>query len=181
MPQEREIFRSLTVEENLVVAARPGAGRWRASTISFPRSPSGGAIAATQLSGGEQQMLSIGRALMGNPTLLLMDEPLEGLAPVIVETVLEGPRSAEARGRSGASSWSSSMRASRSNSPSRRSCSTAAGSSTPARASALLAHPEMLGRADGRRAAAGVVPRTMENPPALRLAGQMTIKSFDYQ
>ena len=90
VPQEREIFPSLTVEENLLVAARPGPGRIAASMTSFPRSPSAASNRGNQLSGGEQQMLAIGRALMGNPSLLLMDEPLEGLAPVIVDALLAG-------------------------------------------------------------------------------------------
>jgi branched-chain amino acid transport system ATP-binding protein len=90
VPQEREIFRSLTVEENLAVAARPG--RWSAPRIwdLFPSLGARRRHFGNELSGGEQQMLSIGRALMGNPSLLLMDEPLEGLAPVIVDVVLKG-------------------------------------------------------------------------------------------
>jgi len=90
VPQEREIFRSLTVEENLDVAARPG--RWMRERVYdfFPPLGERRRNHGNQLSGGEQQMLAIGRALMGNPSLLLMDEPLEGLAPVIVETVLRG-------------------------------------------------------------------------------------------
>ena len=90
VPQEREIFKSLTVAENLMVAAR--TGRWTAERVYdfFPSIAERRRNRGNELSGGEQQMLSIGRALMGNPTLLLMDEPLEGLAPVIVETVLAG-------------------------------------------------------------------------------------------
>ena len=90
VPQEREIFRSLTVEENLDVASRPG--RWTRERVYdfFPSLGERRRNHGNQLSGGEQQMLAIGRALMGNPSLLLMDEPLEGLAPVIVETVLRG-------------------------------------------------------------------------------------------
>ncbi len=90
VPQEREIFRSLTVEENLDVATRPG--RWTLERVYdfFPSLAERRRNRGDQLSGGEQQMLAIGRALMGNPHLLLMDEPLEGLAPVIVETVLKG-------------------------------------------------------------------------------------------
>lgn len=88
VPQAREIFPSLSVVENLVVAARPG--RWTQERVFdlFPRLAERRTAMGSHLSGGEQQMLSIGRALMGNPTLLLMDEPLEGLAPLIVETLL---------------------------------------------------------------------------------------------
>ncbi len=90
VPQEREIFRSLTVVENLTVAAQPGP--WNLARILdlFPALAERRHHHGNELSGGEQQMLSIGRALMGNPSLLLMDEPLEGLAPVIVDTVLKG-------------------------------------------------------------------------------------------
>ncbi len=85
VPQEREIFPSLTVRENLTVAAKPGP--WDLSRILdlFPHLAERQANRGNQLSGGEQQMLAIGRALMGNPSVLLMDEPSEGLAPVIVE------------------------------------------------------------------------------------------------
>jgi branched-chain amino acid transport system ATP-binding protein len=87
VPQAREIFPSLTVEENLTVAERPG--RWSLARVYdlFPRLSERKGAMGNQLSGGEQQMLAIGRALMGNPTLLLMDEPLEGLAPIIVESL----------------------------------------------------------------------------------------------
>jgi branched-chain amino acid transport system ATP-binding protein len=90
VPQEREIFPSLTVEENLQVAARPG--QWSPARVYdfFPSLAARRRNRGNQLSGGEQQMLAIGRALMGNPTLLLMDEPLEGLAPVIVDALLAG-------------------------------------------------------------------------------------------
>jgi branched-chain amino acid transport system ATP-binding protein len=88
VPQERLIFPSLSVQENLTVAAR--AGRWSVERVYelFPRLAERGAAMGNQLSGGEQQMLAIGRALMGNPSLLLLDEPLEGLAPIIIETLL---------------------------------------------------------------------------------------------
>jgi branched-chain amino acid transport system ATP-binding protein len=85
VPQEREIFPSLTLRENLEVAARPGT--WTMETVYelFPRLAERAENRGNQLSGGEQQMLAIGRALIGNPSVLLMDEPSEGLAPVIVE------------------------------------------------------------------------------------------------
>jgi branched-chain amino acid transport system ATP-binding protein len=94
VPQERDIFPSLTVEENLTVAERPGqsSGQWSLGKVYdfFPSLAERRRNHGNQLSGGEQQMLAIGRALMGNPTLLLMDEPLEGLAPVIVDALLAG-------------------------------------------------------------------------------------------
>jgi branched-chain amino acid transport system ATP-binding protein len=88
VPQERMIFPSLSVEENLTVSGRPG--RWTLERVYdlFPRLKERKSHRGNQISGGEQQMLAIGRALMGNPSLLLMDEPLEGLAPIIVESLL---------------------------------------------------------------------------------------------
>jgi branched-chain amino acid transport system ATP-binding protein len=87
--QEREIFPSLTVEENLTVASRPG--NWTLETIyrMFPRLNERRGNMGNQLSGGEQQMLAIARALMTNPSLMLLDEPFEGLAPVIVEELIK--------------------------------------------------------------------------------------------
>lgn len=85
VPQEREIFPSLSVEENLTVAARPGPWHLKRVYELFPRLEERRTNKGNQLSGGEQQMLAMGRALMLNPRLLLLDEPLEGLAPVIVE------------------------------------------------------------------------------------------------
>ena len=88
VPQERNIFKSLTVHENLTAVARPG--RWTPDRVyeMFPRLGERKTNLGTQLSGGEQQMLAMGRALVVNPKLLLLDEPLEGLAPIIVNELL---------------------------------------------------------------------------------------------
>ncbi|MCD2512578.1 ABC transporter ATP-binding protein [Comamonas endophytica] len=92
VPQEREVFPSLTVEENLTVVARKGAWNLQRVYALFPRLRERRANYGNQLSGGEQQMLAVGRALMTNPQLLLLDEPMEGLAPIIVEELAEAIR-----------------------------------------------------------------------------------------
>ncbi len=88
VPQERYMFPSLTVEEHLTAVARPGP--WTVPKVYevFPRLAERRANFGNQLSGGEQQMLAIGRALMVNPSLLLLDEPMEGLAPIIVQELM---------------------------------------------------------------------------------------------
>src|SRR5436305_13786238 len=88
VPQERNIFKSLTVEENLTAVARPGP--WTVDRIYelFPRLSERRRNLGNQLSGGEQQMLAVGRALIINPRVILLDEPLEGLAPILVEELL---------------------------------------------------------------------------------------------
>jgi branched-chain amino acid transport system ATP-binding protein len=88
VPQERNIFKSLSVEENLTAVQRPG--RWTPAKVYelFPRLAERRGNLGNQLSGGEQQMLAVGRALVVNPRIVLLDEPLEGLAPIIVEELL---------------------------------------------------------------------------------------------
>jgi branched-chain amino acid transport system ATP-binding protein len=88
VPQERNIFRSLTVQENLTAVALPGLWTPRKVYAIFPRLAERKANLGNQLSGGEQQMLAVGRALVLNPKIMLLDEPLEGLAPIIVEELL---------------------------------------------------------------------------------------------
>jgi branched-chain amino acid transport system ATP-binding protein len=92
VPQERNIFKSLTVQENLTAVARPG--RWTADKVYalFPRLAERRHNLGNQLSGGEQQMLAVGRALVLNPRVMLLDEPLEGLAPILVDELLAALR-----------------------------------------------------------------------------------------
>ena len=91
-PQERNIFRSLTVEENMTAIARPG--RWTLDKVYglFPRLAERRSNLGNELSGGEQQMLAIGRALILNPRIMLLDEPLEGLAPILIAELLTALR-----------------------------------------------------------------------------------------
>jgi branched-chain amino acid transport system ATP-binding protein len=92
VPQERNIFKSLTVHENLTAVAQPG--RWTTDKVYalFPRLDERRQNLGNQLSGGEQQMLAVARALVLNPRVMLLDEPLEGLAPIIVEELLRALR-----------------------------------------------------------------------------------------
>lgn len=92
VPQERNIFRSLTVEENLTAVARPGPWTPKRIFEMFPRLGERSRNLGNRLSGGEQQMLAVGRALVLNPRIMLLDEPLEGLAPIIVQELLAALR-----------------------------------------------------------------------------------------
>jgi branched-chain amino acid transport system ATP-binding protein len=100
VPQGRRLFPSLSTDEHLKMLGTPNGGRWDAGAIYelFPRLAERKRISAAQLSGGEQQMLAIGRALLRTPKLLVMDEPSEGLAPTIVEGLIETMRTLVAEG-----------------------------------------------------------------------------------
>ena len=100
VPQGRRLFPSLTVDEHLQIAAKRGDVRWNAERIYelFPRLAERKRNGGAELSGGEQQMLAIGRALLGNPRLLIMDEPSEGLAPAIVDMMVDAFKKLEEEG-----------------------------------------------------------------------------------
>jgi branched-chain amino acid transport system ATP-binding protein len=100
VPQGRRLFPSLTVDEHLRIAARNGEGGWTRSRVYelFPRLAERKRNGGAELSGGEQQMLAIGRALLGNPKLLIMDEPSEGLAPTIIDTMVDTFKKLEEEG-----------------------------------------------------------------------------------
>jgi branched-chain amino acid transport system ATP-binding protein len=100
VPQGRRLFPSLTVNEHLKIASRNGSGQWSVDRVYelFPRLAERKRNGGAELSGGEQQMLAIGRALLGNPRLLIMDEPSEGLAPAIIDVMVETFRKLEEEG-----------------------------------------------------------------------------------
>jgi branched-chain amino acid transport system ATP-binding protein len=102
VPQGRRLFPSLTVDEHLKIAARNAGGEWSIARVYdlFPRLAARKRNGGAELSGGEQQMLAIGRALLGNPKLLIMDEPSEGLAPTIVDVMVETFKKLEEEGLS---------------------------------------------------------------------------------
>ena len=100
VPEGRRVFAPLTVAENLIVAARPGPWDMARVTALFPRLAERMGQTARTLSGGEQQMLAIGRALMTNPRLLILDEATEGLAPVVRQEIWQGVRALKAEGLS---------------------------------------------------------------------------------
>ena len=91
VPQGRRLFQSLTVDEHLEIVGAPSKADWTPARVYelFPRLAERRSVSGTSLSGGEQQMLAIGRALLTNPRLLIMDEPSEGLAPTVVETLIQ--------------------------------------------------------------------------------------------
>ena len=100
VPQGRRLFPSLSVNEHLKIAARNGGGQWSIDRVYelFPRLAERKSNGGAELSGGEQQMLAIGRALLGNPTLLIMDEPSEGLAPAVIDVLIETVKKLEEDG-----------------------------------------------------------------------------------
>ena len=100
VPQGRRLFPSLTVNEHLKIASREGSGGWTIERVYelFPRLAERKKNGGAELSGGEQQMLAIGRALLGNPRLLIMDEPSEGLAPAVIDTLIETVKKLEEDG-----------------------------------------------------------------------------------
>ena len=101
VPEERRIFGSLSVEENLVLAGLTAPNRWPLERVyeMFPRLKERRGSRGTDLSGGEQQMLAIGRALIRDPKIVLLDEPFEGLAPVIVRDLMQACRDLAAAGQ----------------------------------------------------------------------------------
>ncbi len=100
VPQGRRLFPSLTVNEHLKIAARSDGGQWSIDGVYelFPRLAERKRNGGAELSGGEQQMLAIGRALLGNPSLLIMDEPSEGLAPAVIDTLIDTVKKLEEDG-----------------------------------------------------------------------------------